>query len=268
MLTSASLDITPIRVTLDYPSIHRLLLTYDAIANHSSIDYDKDVVDELSELQTQSVFFTSNNSNLLGNDLSVESIYSLFQTYHDSSESSPPPSIPFVSTSSMPVNRKNSFVSTGSEFHSIVSDDGTEFRSVAETQQTEEGEEEDFHSILGESSVISTNEMKSESDKDSFSSISTDKKELSHIASISPHRIRKDSFFSVTSATHSIQNRKIELRPTDSFLSIGNAEGENLDDYQSIVQSSIVGAPSSVTQTAGHRRGMNLNVLLDGKNEV
>lgn len=267
MLTSASLDVTPIRVTLDYPAIQRLLTTYDVIAHHSSIDYDKDVVDELSELQSQSVFFTSNNSSLLGNDPSVESIYSLFQSYHDSSESSPPPSIPFVSTSKLPANRRNSHVSTESEFQSIVSDDGTEFHSVAETQRTGEGEEEDFRSIVGDSSVMSASEVKSESDKDSFSSVSTEKKDTPHISSLSSQRIRKDSFFSVTSATHSVLNRRIEPRPTDSFLSIGNAEGENLDDYQSIVQSSIVGGASSITQTATHRRGMNLNVGLESWNE-
>ena len=269
MLTSASLDVTPIRITLDYPAIRRLLTTYDVIAHHSSIDYEKDVVDELSELQSQTVFFTSNNSSLFGNDPSVESIYSLFQSYHDSSESSPPPSsIPFVPTSKMPANRRrNSHVSSESEFQSIVSDDGTEFHSVAETQRTGEGEEEDFRSIVEDSSVMSPNEVKSESDKDSFSSISTEKKDTSHLSSFPSNRIRKDSFFSVTSATHSILNRRIEPRPTDSFLSVGNAEGENLDDYQSIVQSSIVGGASSITQTAAHRSGMNLNVGLESRNE-
>ena len=130
-----------------------------------------------------------------------------------------------------------------------------------------EGEEEDFRSIVGDSSVMSASEVKSESDKDSFSSVSTEKKDTPHISSLSSQRIRKDSFFSVTSATHSILNRRIEPRPTDSFLSIGNAEGENLDDYQSIVQSSIVGGASSITQTATHRRGMNLNVGLESWNE-
>lgn len=267
MRTSASLSITPIRVTLDYPSIQRLLTTFDAIAHHSSIDYDKDVVDELSELQAQSVFFTSNASNALGNDPDVESIYSLFQSVHEPSESSASSAIPFVSTSSLPSNRRNSHGSIQSEFQSIVSDDGTEFHSVADTQRTGEGDEEDFHSIVGDASVISANEMKSESDKDSFSSISTAQKELSQLSPIPSHPLRKDSFFSITSATHSIQNRRLELRPTDSFLSVGNQEGENLDDYQSIVQSSIVGANSSITQTAAHRRGMNLNVGLLGPDE-
>ena len=161
MLTSASIDISPIRITLDQPTLRRLLITYDTIMQHSSIDYDKDVVDGLAALRTNTVFFTSSNPSQLSEDPSVESIYNLFQNYHDSAESTMSPDIPFVRTSSSQwSNHHNNTASTSSEFQSVVSDDGTDFHSITETQPMEE----DFQSVLGDSSIVAMSDVKSNSD--------------------------------------------------------------------------------------------------------
>ena len=210
-------------------------------------------------------FFTV-SSSIFGNTAleNQETLRSIFGDYVTSLDQPPTLLTSLSSSSDIPplqpppssiLQRKNSIQS---DYQSVYSDGHESFHSLVDTQD-QSFMDDDFHSITDTSSIISGN--KHMSDSDSFSSLPGDSQPpLSSLRDSyePPPSRRRNSIFSITSATHSLI--RSDHRNRDLFASIGGEKNEKGDDYRTVVESEI-NDNSSLSTLSSKKRRMNLNVI-------
>ena len=177
----------------------------------------------------------------------------LLTSLSSSSDIPPPPSSSLSSSSNL--QRKNSIQS---DYQSVYSDGHESFHSLVDTQD-QSFMDDDFHSITDTSSILSGN--KHMSDSDSFSSLPGDSQPpLSSLRDSyePPPSRRRNSIFSITSATHSLI--RSDHRNHDHFVSLGGEKNEKGDDYRTVVESEL-NDNSSLSTLSSKKHRMNLNVL-------
>ena len=251
---TVSLQVSPLIVNLDNAAINRLLAIANVLMNMKKMNYNDTIMNFLSEAPSAG-FFTVSSSSIFGNfgKENQENIYSIFGEYLSStSTSATPPAPPPV----LPVQRHNS---VNSDYQSVNSEGHDSFHSIVENQDTS-FMDDDFQSLHDYSSVVSGRDAPS--DADSFSSISGTQTHSPHTTFVhSPVIRRRNSVFSITSATHS-QAQPLSRKRRDLFVSLGGNQSEKPgDDYETIIESEAIDN-SSISSLASKKRQMNLNVLL------
>lgn len=274
MHVTVSFQVSPLVVNVDTRAMNRLLAILNVLMNIKKIKYNDTIMTYLSETPSAG-FFTVSTSSMFGNFPleSQDTICTIFGDYL----SSPSVSVSHANSvsASSSLQRQNSI--TSADYQSVNSEGHESFHSIVEVQDTS-FVDDDFQSIHESTSHISG---VGESDSDSFSSLSGE-----HLLSISPSQPvarRRNSVFSITSATHSLGQSTHRgaygaygaqgaqgIRGTrgtrgargtrDIYVSLGGPLSEKPgDDYQTIIESEMNDA-SSISTLSSKKRRMNLNV--------
>lgn len=234
-------------LNLDTVALNRLFAILDVLMNAKKITYNEAIMNHLSEAPSAG-FFTVSSSSLFGNfpKENQDAIFSIFEDYV---------------TPALIHNESSSSSQHYSSFHSndylsVNSDSRDSFHSLAEQEYSTL--EDDFETINDSASNI-TDEV-DEDDSDSFASMCED-----NTIPFSPKQNsrqmnrRRNSVFSVTSATHSLA-RSSYRGNLDRFVSIGGAANDKPgEDYQTVVESEM-NDESSLSTLSSKKRPMNLNV--------
>ena len=269
---SVSFQTSPVIVNLDKVSINRLIAIVNAIVTAKKPIYDNNILNYLSQTPSAG-FFTYSSTSVFGNHTKEkqDDIYSIFEDYiTDVPTTTTPLSpsttgieatiLPLVNTNaldSLSLSRHDSFATA--DYHSIISEGQESFHSLHEENTMGlEYVEDDFQSIHESTSKYSSKEEDDEFDSASLVSdesplsMSNDLHRSNHLHPV-PNPRRRNSVFSITSATHSLTPHQ-HRRNRDTFTSIGRNE-----DYQTVVESEIMDA-SSISTFSSKKRRMNLNV--------
>lgn len=239
---SATLQVSHINVTLDYLALERICGLIHALSAQSKLDYEKDVVRQLNDVSTAGFFSTSTlslNSSQPDYNNNLVSIFNSYLQKDDEKESSSPEGVLSESSQRASFSSSSSARRSSSDFHSIASEDDTDFHSVCDSHSVLSDDTDDFKSVHDDASSVS-HRLDWLSDAGSLQSSFRTRSYM-----------RRNSVFSVSSSKHSSRRSRVN----DRFVSIGGDEGG--EDFKS-VDSLSAGNTDSVDSTAKKR--MNLNV--------
>lgn len=248
---SASLHVSPINTTFDFLSLERICGLLRSLSTQSKLDYEKDVVGQLNDVPTAGFFSTpsvSLSDTQTRSGSLTSNLVSIFSNYmqpnadlHNDQFASSGCLQSLLTSQESPSSRSSlSYRRSSSDFHSIASEDDTDFHSVADSHGTASCEDDEFKSVCDESSSLSRRQDWL-SDSGSFYSSFHARDSV----------MRRNSVFSISSSKHTSRRSHIH----DRFMSIGGDDGD--DDFKSVDASSLTHA-SSLDTTEGKKR-MNLN---------
>lgn len=250
---TVSFQVSPLILNLDYPALDRLLAIMNVLINMKKVNYNDTIMNYLSEAPSAG-FFTVSSSSVFGNYAheKQEDIYSILGEYLNSTVT-PSAVTPVSAPTATTIQRHNS---VNSDYQSVNSEGHESFHSIIENPDTT-FVDDDFQSINDSSSIVSGRDGRSETN--SFSSISGDQPISPTPNLLHPPVVRRrNSVFSITSATHS--QAQTARRHRDYFVSLGGNNNEKSgDDYQTIVESELNDS-LSISSLSSKKRRMNLNV--------
>lgn len=235
-------------LNLDTIALNRLFAIVNVLMNAKKITYNEAIMNHLSEAPSAG-FFTVSSSSVFGNlpKENQDTIFAIFEDYVS----------PLKHNDSSSSNQQFSTIHSN-DYLSVNSDSRDSFHSLAELHE-DSALDDDFQSINDSASNF-TGEVE-ESD-DSFVSMCEDST-IPFSSKRNPRQLnrRRNSVFSVTSATHSL-GRSSYRGNQDRFVSIGGVTNDKPgDDYQTVVESEM-NDESSLSTSSSKKRTMNLNVFV------